>query len=54
MSWTIETINECWKCKHLQKSDYMKLQNKILYSCWCEVGDMDNKEKCNKFEINKR
>lgn len=51
MCWTIKTVNECWKCKHLQKSVYIKLENETLYSCWCEIGDMESKEKCNKFEI---
>lgn len=51
MSWTIKAVNECWKCKHLQKSIYMKLENETLYNCWCIVGNMESKEKCNKFEI---
>lgn len=51
IGWTIKTVNECWKCKHLQKSVYIKLENETLYSCWCEIGDMESKEKCNKFEI---
>ena len=32
MSWTIKTVNECWKCKHLQKSVYIKLKNETLYN----------------------
>ena len=48
IGWTIKTVNECWKCKHLQKSVYIKLENETLYSCWCEIGDMESKEKCNK------
>lgn len=51
MSWTIEAVNECWRCKHMQKSVYMELKNEALYNCWCEVGDMDSKEKCDKFEL---
>ena len=51
IGWTIKTVNECWKCKHLQKSVYTKSENETLYNCWCIVGDMESKEKCNKFEI---
>ena len=51
MGWTIKTVNECWKCKHLQKSVYTNSENETLYNCWCIVGDMESKEKCNKFEI---
>lgn len=54
MCWTIKTINECWKCKHLQKSIYMESERETLYNCWCEVGDMDNKEKCDKFKSNEK
>ena len=54
MSWTIKTVNECWKCKHLQKSIYMESERETVYNCWCEVGDMDSKEKCEKFESVKR
>lgn len=50
MYWTINTINECWRCKHMQKSVYKTVENGTLYNCWCEVADMENKEKCNKFE----
>ena len=48
IGWTIKTVNECWKCKHLQKSVYTKSENETLYNCWCIVGDMESKEKCNK------
>ena len=51
MSWTIKTVNECWKCKHLQKSIYMESERETLYNCWCEVGEMESKEKCNKFKL---
>lgn len=51
MSWTIKTVNECWKCKHLQKSVYIKLKNETLYNCWCKVADITNEEECDKFEI---
>ena len=51
MSWTIKTINECWRCKHMQKSIYMESERETLYNCWCEVGDMDSKEKCDKFKL---
>lgn len=54
MSWTMQAVNECWRCKHMQKSVYMELKNEALYNCWCEVGDMDSKEKCDKFESVKR
>lgn len=54
MSWTIKTINECWRCKHMQKSIYMESERETLYNCWCEVGEMESKEKCNKFESVKR
>lgn len=39
----------CWNCKYLIKSIHMKLEDEILYSCWCEVGDMED-EKCEKYE----
>lgn len=51
MSWTIEAVNECWRCKHLQTSVYMQLENETLCNCWCKAGDMDSKEKCDKFEL---
>lgn len=54
MKWTIKAVNECWKCKYLQKTIYMESKREIVYNCWCEVGDMDSKEKCDKFESVKR
>lgn len=51
MSWTTETVDKCWRCKHLQTSVYMVLDNETLYNCWCKVGDMESKEKCNKFKL---
>ena len=33
MSWTIKAVNECWKCKHLQKSIYMESERETLYNC---------------------
>lgn len=40
--------NKCKKCKNLQQSVYMKLEDETLYSIWCKVGNMEN-ETCDKF-----
>ena len=29
----------------------MQLENETLCNCWCKAGDMDSKEKCDKFEL---
>lgn len=39
----------CWDCEHLNKSIYMKLEDEILYNCWCKVGDMEEGS-CDKFK----
>ena len=41
--------NKCKKCKNLQQSVYMKLEDETLYSIWCKVGNIEN-ENCDKFE----
>ena len=37
------------KCKNLQQSVYMKLEGETLYSIWCKVGNIEDKN-CDKFE----
>ena len=41
--------NNCNNCKYLQQSIYMKLEDETLYSIWCKVGNIEDKD-CDKFE----
>ena len=47
MSIKIEEYNKCFKCKHIQKSVYMVLDDEALYSYWC---DYMGETKCPNFE----
>ena len=34
---------KCSNCKNLQQSVYMKLEDETLYTIWCKVGNIEDK-----------
>ena len=41
-----QKTKNCWNCKHLQKSVYLKLKDDTLYNVWCKKGDIESIDNC--------
>lgn len=42
-------MSNCNECVNLKSSIYMQLENETLYTSWCDVGNVYDKN-CSKYE----